>query len=226
MSFSRNIEMEKKTMLQMKLSFKAVDAHDKYLGLPTHIRSSKKLVFQTIQDRIWKKLKGWKEKYLSQAGREILIKSIAQAIPTFAMQYFAIPSSILNEVERLCRKIFWGQSGDERKTSWVAWDKMYGSKKEGGMGFRNMKIFNKAMLAKQAWRVLNNSESLMAKTLKGKYFPSSSFWEAKEVPNMSYSWRLILGVKDVLAKGARNIIGNGENTNIWHDPWVSGLPNF
>lgn len=45
----------------------------------------------------------------------------------------------------------------------------------GGLGFRNMQIFNKAMLAKQAWRVMNNSGTLMARVLKGKYYPSVPF---------------------------------------------------
>ena len=87
-SFSRNIDQEKKNLLQMKLSFKAVEGHDKYLGLPTYVCGSKKKVFQYIQERVLKKLKGWKEGFLSQAGREVLIKTIAQAIPTYAMQCF------------------------------------------------------------------------------------------------------------------------------------------
>lgn len=49
----------------MKLNFKAVDEHDKYLGLPTYVGSSKKQIFQSIQERIMKKLKGWKEGFLS-----------------------------------------------------------------------------------------------------------------------------------------------------------------
>lgn len=67
-SFSQNIDPDKKKKLQMKLTFEVIDEHDKYLGLPTYVGSSKKRIFHTIQDRIWKKLKGWKEKYLSQAG--------------------------------------------------------------------------------------------------------------------------------------------------------------
>ena len=224
MSFSRNIDLEKRNLLQMKLSFKAVEGHDKYLGLPTYIGSSKKQVFQVIQDRIWKKLKGWKENYLSQAGREVLIKSIAQAIPTYVMQCFSLPKSILNDIEKVCRNFFWGQKGEERKMSWVAWEKMYGAKKDGGMGFRNMQIFNKAMLAKQAWRVMNRSDTLMARVLKGKYYPKCSFWEAKASSNMSYTWRSILGAREVIEMGARRIIGNGATINIWKDPWVMTLP--
>ena len=140
------------------------------------------------------------------------------------MQCFSIPKSILADIERVCRNFFWGQKGEEKKTCWVAWEKMYGSKKEGGMGFRNMQIFNKSMLAKQAWRVMQKSESLMARVLKGKYYPKCSFWEAKPSHNMSYTWRSILGARDVVEKGARRIIGNGTHINIWGDPWVTTLP--
>lgn len=49
-SFGRNIATDKKEMLRLKLNFKAIDVHDRYLGLPTHIESSKNIVFQSIQD--------------------------------------------------------------------------------------------------------------------------------------------------------------------------------
>lgn len=58
MSFSRNVEPEKQEILQMKLSFKAFEDHEKYLGLPTFVGGSKTRDFRSIQKRIQKKLKG------------------------------------------------------------------------------------------------------------------------------------------------------------------------
>ncbi|XP_057247591.1 uncharacterized protein LOC130589950 [Beta vulgaris subsp. vulgaris] len=225
-SFSRNIEQEKQDTLQMKLTFKAVEEHEKYLGLPTYIGSSKKRVFQCIQERVLKKLKGWKESFLSQAGREVLIKAVAQAIPTYAMQCFNIPVSILNEIEKLCRSFFWGQKKEEKKMAWVAWEKMYGSKNEGGLGMRNLVVFNKAMLAKQAWRVLKYPESLMAKVLKNKYFPNTTLMKVKVSPMASFTWKSILSARDLLDKGIRKVVGNGLHIDIWDDPWVPTLPRY
>ena len=225
-SFSRNIELEKKQMLQMKLTFNAVEDHGKYLGLPTHIGSSKKRVFQIIQERVLKKLKGWKERYLSQAGREILIKTVAQAIPTYAMQCFTIPKGILNEIERMCRCFFWGQKKEEKKLAWIAWHKLYDAKVDGGLGMRNLVAFNNALLAKQAWRLVRYPNSLVAKILKMKYFPKCEFMEAKISPMASYTWRSILSARSLLAKGLRRVVGNGHSVNIWHDPWMPSLPNF
>ena len=96
-----------------------MESHEKYLGLPTFVSGSKKNVFKYIHERLLKKLKGWKEGFLSQAGREVLIKAIAQAIPTYAMQCFRIPVTTLNEIESLFRSFFWGQKKDERKMAWV-----------------------------------------------------------------------------------------------------------
>ena len=62
--------------------------HSKYLGLPSIIGKSKTQVFAKVKDRVAKKLAGWKGKLLSIGGREILIKAVAQAVPTYTMSCF------------------------------------------------------------------------------------------------------------------------------------------
>lgn len=57
----------------------------KYLGLPYLVGHSKKEIFNYIRERAGKNSLGWKEKYLSPAGKEVLIKSVLQYIPTYAM---------------------------------------------------------------------------------------------------------------------------------------------
>ena len=66
--------------------------HNKYLGLPSIIGKSKMAVFADVKERVAKKLSGWKEKLLSMGGREVLIKAVAQAIPTYTMSCFLLPS--------------------------------------------------------------------------------------------------------------------------------------
>lgn len=67
-------------------------------------------------------------------------------------------------------------------------------------------------------------ESLMARVLNGKYFLSKEFLEVNVSPTASYTWKSILGARDVIAKGVCRVIGNGRSTNIWRDPWVPALP--
>lgn len=82
--------------------------HEKYLGLPSLVGRNKKNTFKEIKEKFAKKLAGWKEKLLSKAGKEVLIKAITQAIPTYSMSYFKIPDSLCEEITSLIRNFWWG----------------------------------------------------------------------------------------------------------------------
>ena len=77
--------------------------HNKYLGLPSIIRKSKAQVFAEVKDRVAKKLADWKGKLLSIGGREILIKAVAQAVPTYTMGCFQLPKTLCQELESMMR---------------------------------------------------------------------------------------------------------------------------
>lgn len=81
----------------------------KYLGLPSMIGRSKKQVFNEIKEREGKKLMGWKEKLLSIKGREILIKVMAQVLPTYTMGCFLLPKSLCDDIDGMIRNFWWGQ---------------------------------------------------------------------------------------------------------------------
>lgn len=97
------------------LGIPQVVSHDKYLGLPTVVGRNKKEVFSYIKDRIWKRISGWKEKNLSKAGKEILLKSVVQAIPTFAMSCFKLSGGFLKDIHALISSFWWGDNGTSRK---------------------------------------------------------------------------------------------------------------
>lgn len=64
-------------------------------------------------------LQGWREKVLSQAGREILFKAVAQAIPTYSMSYFKLPSGLCKELASMMVRFWSRQHNKESRIHWV-----------------------------------------------------------------------------------------------------------
>lgn len=115
---------------------------------------------------------------MSQGGKEIMLKSVAQAIPCYAMSCFLFPKKICHKLNSLVSNFWWKGDPEKRGIHWKDWDTMTCVKFEGGMRFRNFRAMNEALLAKQGWRLINNPQSYWAKILKGLYFPNCSFMEA------------------------------------------------
>jgi hypothetical protein len=122
--------------------------NEKYLGMPSDVGISKSGAFKYLRDKVWKKVLGWLELLLSVGGKEILIKSVAHAVPTFSMSCFKLPKGLCEHINSMLRKFWWGCKEGQRRTSWVAWEQMTQPKSVGGLGFRDIELFNLALLAR------------------------------------------------------------------------------
>ncbi|KAL5548888.1 hypothetical protein UlMin_004119 [Ulmus minor] len=132
------------------LGVSQVRCHEKYLGLPCYSGKNKQGIFPSIKDRVWNKLSSWKSKLLFARGREILSKAVIQAIPAYTMNLFKIPFTLIKELHRLCAQFWWGGGGDpeKRRMHWCTSENLCSHKSDGGMGFQDLRLFNRAILAK------------------------------------------------------------------------------
>ena len=148
---------------------------------------------------------------------QILIKPIAQSIPTYTMSVFQLPLKLFDELDAMCAKFWWRQVGNERKIHWQRWEKLTLSKREGGMGFRDLRACDLAMLAKQGWRLLHDNNSLVFQCLRAIYFPRTHLFEAKESLNCSFVWKSIVVAFPILKSGCCWRVRNGHSIRILRD---------
>ena len=206
------------------LGVREIHHYEKYLGLPSLTGRGKKASVNYLKERVWRKLQGLEGKLLSQSGREVLIKAVIQAIPTYAMGCFKLPLGLCNEIEVMVKKFWWGQRGEKRKIHWLKWGEMTKAKTEGGMGFHDLALHNDSLLAKQAWRLMEDKNLLFYKVFKPRFFPNCTIMEAAESSHGSYAWKSILHGRDVIKRGACWRIGNGQKVKVWHHAWLPTKP--
>ena len=170
--FSLNIKKSIRGKLAALLGVQMVDQHLKYLGMPTYVGRNKSQCFAYIKERMWMRLQSWKGKILSATRKELFIKSVALAIPLYTMNCYLLPKYYCDTLNRLIASFWWDDIEGMKRTYWLSWEKLCISKFEGGMGLQNLYVFNLSLLAKQGWRIIMNSASLVSRVLKAKYFPN------------------------------------------------------
>ena len=132
----------------------------KYLGLPLGAKFKDKTIWNPILEKVKRKLAGWKKLYLSKGGRVALIKSTISNLPTYFLSLFPILALVAKRIARLQWNFLWGGLGDESKFPLVNWATICAPLSSGGLGIRNLRIFNVALLGKWLWRFGQERDAL------------------------------------------------------------------
>ena len=111
--FSSNTPKEVQEEIKRRFGDQVIKQHEKYLGLPSLVGRNKRNTFNNIKEKLKKKLAWWKEKMLSKASKEGLIKAVAQVILTYTISYYKILSSLCVDLTGMVRKFWWGKRKEE-----------------------------------------------------------------------------------------------------------------
>lgn len=163
-----------------------------YLGLPECFSGSKRHLLSFIRGKLHGRLNGWFAKALSQGGKEILLKSVCLALSIYVMSCFRLPKDTCARLVSSMTEFWWSSGSNRRKIAWVSWQKLCKFKKDGGLGFKDLEMFNQSLLGKQASRIWSNPNSLVARVLKQRYFRNGSFLESNLGSRPSFAWRSLL----------------------------------
>jgi hypothetical protein len=218
--FSSFTPKVRQTEIKNMLGVQHSTFEEKYLGFPTPEGRMKAEKFQLVKEKFTKRLGGWNENHMAMGAKENLIKSMAQALATYIMSIFILPVGFHEDYMKIIRKFWWGEDEDHRKVHWASWDNLTLPKIQGGMGFRDTKLFNQALLARQAWRILHNPNSLCARLLKARYFPHGNFLDTVFTADASPAWRGIEHGLELLKKGIIWRVGDGSRIVFERCNWI------
>jgi ribonuclease HI len=165
-------------------------------------------------------MQGWSEKFLACAAREVLLKAVIQSIFTYSMCVFLLTKKVCKSLTSAMAKYWWSSSLDRKSLHWISWSKLATPKVRGGIGFRDLHLFNLALLGKHGWRFMTNTNSLCARVLKGRYFPECDFMQASVPRSASATWRAIVAGREALQTGLIKRVGSGDSISIWEDKWI------
>ncbi|RZC94057.1 hypothetical protein C5167_016752 [Papaver somniferum] len=129
----------------------------------------------------------WNAINMSEAARSVTIKNVCNAIPIHHMTSFRLSDVTIKKMSSKQQQL-WRNKKTCRGNHIITWKQTQKSK-EGGLGFRDMHIFNRALLAKSAWKLCFDVESMMAKSLQDKYFKDGDLFNLKKKTNTTWSWR-------------------------------------
>jgi len=146
----------------------------KYLRMSSPIGRKKKYVFVFLKDKLWNRINHWSNKHLSKEWKEVLFKSSAQAIPTYYMSIYLLPLILEDEIQKLMNSFWWGSRARLSKgVHWLNWEKLTMKNEFEGLGFTHLHGFNH-MLGKQCWKLSANSNAIVTKVLKAKYYRNNN----------------------------------------------------
>ncbi|CAJ2670936.1 unnamed protein product [Trifolium pratense] len=200
-----------------------------YLGLPIGGDPRRLGFWEPVVNRLKNRLSGWRSRFLSFGGRLVLLKSVLTSLPVYSLSFFKAPSGTISAIESILIKFFWGGVRILGKLRGLTGKLFVCVRSIWGLGVRQLKEFNLALLGKWCWRMLVDREGLWFRVLAGRYGVERGRLCVGGTRGSTW-WRELASLRDgggELDGGwfgghISRKVGDGSDTFFWTDPWVDG----
>ena len=147
-----NVYRNQAEQIALTIGCKLAEFPFMYLGIPLSDRHLPKTAYLDLLTKLNKRLAGWEARFLSIAGRLVLLNSILSSLPIYYMSVLKLPQWVLSEIDKIRRRFLWHGAADQvNGYSLANWDMVCQPKSNGGLGILDLKIFNYALLLKWHW---------------------------------------------------------------------------
>lgn len=198
----------------------------KYLGIALEKGSKSCKVWENTIEKLEARIGGWKDKWLSKAGKVTKIGSVLSAIPIYPLSCLPLSKSFRNKLESKLRNFLWKDCVEDKKLALIKWENISKPKTLGGLGIKNLEWQNEALGAKLIWRLYNERDHKWAQILYNKYLNAEdpfSIFRMINPPRGSESWNFMLNCRDLIGNYLTWDVGKGDKALFWEDSW-DGYP--
>ncbi|KAL6569244.1 hypothetical protein OROMI_013758 [Orobanche minor] len=206
--------------------FRQGDLPITYLGAPLYKGFMRRELFAGVKQRMLDRISGWSHRHLAFGGRLALIKSTLCTIPLHLLQVMDPPQYIIQDLEQIIARYFWGAVGPKRKTHWVSWRRICRPTSEGGLGIRSLSDMARAFSYKLWWR-LRAGTSLWSQFMLRKYCFAGFYTPMRTAlkAHASHPWRRLLRVGIQAQEFICWTLGSGSGeVSFWDDTWIGDRP--
>lgn len=194
----------------------------RYLGVPLDSRKITLANREPLIQQVKAKFNSWSVNSLSFAGRLLLIKTVIAGITNFWCSAFILPKACVARINSLCSIFLWKRNIEGHNSPRVAWETVVLTKRQGGLGVKDLKIWNKAYCLRLVWMLFFRQDSVWVMWFKEVILKGSihNYWIT--TPKQSYSWftNKLLKLKDAAFPLLKLRLGNGNSARFWFDNWT------
>ncbi|GAU48580.1 hypothetical protein TSUD_369510 [Trifolium subterraneum] len=205
----------------------------KFLGLPVGANPRRLNTWKPVVDSMKQRLSSWSGRHLSIGGRVTLINSVLSSLPLYFFSFFKAPKGVINELIKIQRNFLWGGGLEVKKLCWVSWVNFCLPKDKGGLGVKDLELFNQSLLCKWKWRLLVDTGAVWYGLLRFRY--ENQFDNLLSRGGLSPKatdsiwWRDMVRVGDAegefwFPKNVSSILGNGKRIVFWKEKWIGTVP--
>lgn len=140
-----------------------------FLGVMVGDNPRRSSVWKEVISNYRRKLASWRGRFLSLVGRVILINSVLNVVPIYALSFYKMPQKVMKVLRRIQSDFLWKGSESSCSIHWVSWKEVCKPKEEGGIGIKDMENFNRDLLSKWKWRIINEKEAIWNRIVCHRY---------------------------------------------------------
>ncbi|XP_026383875.1 uncharacterized protein LOC113279398 [Papaver somniferum] len=165
------------------------------------------------------KLQLWQGKLVNQAGRTTQIQAVVASMAQFQLGCLKIPEKSARKLESLQRNYCWNKAS-KKGCKFIGWKELNKPRRMGGLGFKNTRIFNEALLTKLAWRMLRETEAKWVQLLQARYFRNMDPLYGHIKKMGTWIWQGIQQGLQWIRKFHIWEIGDGSRIEVAKDHWI------